>query len=212
VWVLDIDNPDALAALEDKHGPLPITRQSRSSRGLHLWFKAPVLPISNSTGRIAAGIDVRGEGGYVVAPPSVHPDGPTYTWVNDAPIVEAPSWLLALARKPQPKPTTQKTDAPWPSSGRSSAYGAAAFRKEIENLANAPEGGRNHQLNRSAFSLYQLVAAGELTANEVEAALIEACEKNGLVADDGLRQCLATIASGRSAGLKSPRSRAGSAA
>ena len=42
------------------------------------------MEVRNSAGRIAAGIDVRGEGGYVLAPPSVHPSGRRYCWSVDS--------------------------------------------------------------------------------------------------------------------------------
>jgi hypothetical protein len=70
-------------------------------------------------------------------------------------------------------------------------------------------GGRNRQANRTAFSLNQLVAIGELSSAEVERALIGACERNGLLAEDGMRQCLATIRSGARAGMQHPRRRPG---
>jgi hypothetical protein len=206
VWVLDIDDPGALTALEARHGALPSTRRSQSSRGLHLWFKTTAIPIPSSTGRVALGIDVKAECGYVVVPPSIHPDGPAYRWINHEPIVEAPSWLLVLARKPSPP----RAPPPRPASPLDSgAYGAAALKAEIEMLASAPKGSRNHQLNRSAFSAFQLVAGGELAAADVETALIAAATANGLVADDGMRRCLATIRSGARAGMLHPRSRHG---
>jgi hypothetical protein len=60
-------------------------------------------------------------------------------------------------------------------------------------------------LNRAAFSLFQLVGGAVLDASEVERRLIEAATINGLVADDGYRQCMVTVRSGARAGLQSPR-------
>jgi hypothetical protein len=94
-------------------------------------------------------------------------------------------------------------------SGPAGAYGAAALRREIEALTNTAPGGRNKRLNRASFCLYQLVAGGELDAGEVDPALIEAATANGLVAEDGVRQCLATIRSGAGAGMLHPRNRGG---
>jgi Bifunctional DNA primase/polymerase, N-terminal len=206
VWVFDADNLQSLSALEEQHGPLPITRQSQSSRGLHFWFATPILPLQSSKSRIGPGLDVQSDGNYVVAPPSVHPDGPSYRWVNDAPIVEAPSWLLVLARKPAPPRTpTPAPSAPRGASARPGAYGAAALRSEIETLANTANGSRNHALNRASFVLTQLVAGGELDASDVERSLVEAAVKNGLVDDDGLPSVMATIRSGARAGLQHPR-------
>jgi hypothetical protein len=213
IWVLDVDDPHALMALAEQHGQLPVTRQSQSSRGLHLWFKTPVIPIQSSAGRVAIAIDVKAEGGYVVAPPSVHPTGVAYRWIDDAPIAEAPSWLLVLARKPPaPKPPPPLPSAPLGLGGCSGAYGRKALEAEITILAKTPSGNRNNQLNRSAFSLFQLVAAGKLGAAEVEEALVEACMANGLVDSDGMRSVLATIRSGAGAGMQHPRSRDGGAA
>jgi hypothetical protein len=213
VWVFDEDNPDSLKALIAKNGPLPVTRQSQSSRGAHHWFKTTAIPIPCSNGRVGPGLDVKAEGGYIVVPPSLHPDGPTYRWLNDAPIVEAPSWLLVLARKPTPpqSPPPQRSAPPPSPCGPGGAYGAAALRSEIATLASTPAGDRNNQLNRSTFSLFQLVACGELVAADVERRLVEAAGVNGLVDDDGIRSVMATIASGRRAGLQHPRSRRGAA-
>jgi hypothetical protein len=209
-WVVDVDNPESLAALENQHGPLPVTRQSQSSRGLHFWFRTTGFPIPSSNGRVALGIDVKAEGGYIIVPASIHPTGVVYRWVNDAPLAEAPSWLLVLARKPPgPPEASQPLASPQAFSAAPGLYGAAALKAEIEALANTLPGGRNHALNRASFCLHQLVAGRELDASEVERALIDAATANGLVADDGLRQCMATIRSGARAGLLLPRSRNG---
>jgi hypothetical protein len=55
------------------------------------------MPIRNSAGRIAVGIDVRGDGGYAIAPPSQHPSGRPYCWSVDSAsaFAEAPEWLIA---------------------------------------------------------------------------------------------------------------------
>ena len=212
-WVFDVDDPDSLKALEDRYGPLPVTRQSKSSRGVHVWFKTPDVPICSSNGRVAPGLDVKAENGYVVVPASIHPTGCAYRWLNDEPLAEPPPWLVALARKPPPpQPPPPSPNAPRAISYGSGAYGAAALKSEIDTLAATPKGGRNDQLNRASFSLHQLVAGGELHAGDVESVLIEGATANGLLAEDGLRQCLTTIRSGARAGLLHPRSRHGGGA
>lgn len=86
VWVLDLDLPDgpgAMKQLEAAHGALPGTlSQQTGGGGFQLFFRwDPAHPIRNSAGQIGSGIDVRGEGGYVILPPSGHPSGGRYVWL-----------------------------------------------------------------------------------------------------------------------------------
>lgn len=94
----DVDGIASLRDLENKHGKLPATRMAVSPSGsLHYYFKNPSdRTIKNSASELALGVDVRGEGGMVLAPPSVKPGVGTYQWLNQLPIVDAPSWLLEL--------------------------------------------------------------------------------------------------------------------
>jgi len=80
--------------------------------------------------------------------------------------------------------------------------GETYMQKVIGNLAVAPAGGRNAALNGAAWTLGQWIAAGALVQADVEDALYAAAVSNGLVNDDGDRQCWATIRSGISAGLQ----------
>jgi hypothetical protein len=99
IFVVDVDDAEAaLGKLEAEHGALPPTVEVITGRGRHLWFRLPAdQEIRNSAGRVARGIDIRGEGGYVLTPPSVHPSGRRYTWSVDSAnaIAQAPAWLLA---------------------------------------------------------------------------------------------------------------------
>jgi hypothetical protein len=82
---------------------------------------------------------------------------------------------------------------------------AAYMDKVVRNLARmTPNSGRNAALNGAAWTLGHWVAAGALDQHEVEDALYDAAECNGLVAEDGQRQCWATIRSGLSKGLQQP--------
>lgn len=120
VWVLDLDGTEGLATLErleQEHGPLPETvRVETPSGGVHFYFRPPEgLEVRCAT-RVLPGVDVRGEGGYVLVPPSVV-DGRRYRWVfpgDPPPVVnleENPELLGELLEAP-PSPPVPLADAP----------------------------------------------------------------------------------------------------
>lgn len=103
VVVIDLDRKNGIDGLESLSalGDVPETLTARTgSGGLHLYFRHPGIPVKNSAGVLGPGIDVRGDGGYVVLPPSPHRSGGRYEWLNAAPIAELPPWLLTLLRNP----------------------------------------------------------------------------------------------------------------
>jgi hypothetical protein len=105
VFVIDIDGGDAeaeLRELEAENGTLPPSIETITARGRHVYFRWPGKPVHNSAGKIAPGIDVRGHGGYVLAPPSIHPSGRAYAWSVDCAraFADAPTWLLAMIIEP----------------------------------------------------------------------------------------------------------------
>lgn len=109
--VLDVDpqhgGDDSLAGLAAEHGPLPRTVEARTGGGgRHCYFAHPGDHVPNRVG-FAPGLDLRGDGGVVVAPPSVHPSGRPYAWVSgrapdDLPLAPIPRWLLAAAQPAGP--------------------------------------------------------------------------------------------------------------
>jgi len=111
--VIDVDGPLGEEALQ-RFGPLPVTVTVRTGKGRHLYFKAPsATEIRNSARRLGEQLDTRGMGGYVIAPPSIHPDGRRYAWepslspweVELAPLPEV--LVLALTNHPvAPGPTS----------------------------------------------------------------------------------------------------------
>lgn len=104
--VIDIDpnhgGADALEDLERRFGAMPATVESRTGGGgRHLYFAHPGFPVRNRVG-IGRGIDLRGDGGYVVAPPSIHPSGEPYRWLSgqapeECELAPLPHWLAAAA-------------------------------------------------------------------------------------------------------------------
>jgi hypothetical protein len=102
IMIVDLDGEEGerlLAKLEERHGKLPTTSRAKTSRGHHLYFGLPKdcakVPSSND-----AGIHIRADDGYAIAPPSVHLSGKTYEWDEQSPedFVLAPQWLLDFAR------------------------------------------------------------------------------------------------------------------
>jgi hypothetical protein len=175
----------------------------RTGGGWHAYLAHPGTPVPNSAGRLGLGLDVRGDGGYVVAPPSLHSRRRRYRWiglqdVGDLPPM--PGWLVELACPPapigsQPAPVwLRRADAP--------AYAAAVVEREASEVAHALPGQRNHQLNRAAFKLGQLVGAGLLEERTAATALVAA----GLAAGPGERKIRATVDRGLQAGKRRPRS------
>lgn len=104
IFVVDVDGEagrSSMTELENKHGKLPQTYSvitGRDGSGEHVYFKLGHRTVRNSAGVIAPGIDVRGDGGYVLAPPSVHPSGRVYQLSVDGAdsFAEPPQWLLDL--------------------------------------------------------------------------------------------------------------------
>jgi hypothetical protein len=88
VWVLDLDGPDGEASwreLVDRHGGVePRTLCALTGRGRHLYFHCPDELTIRSCAGLRPHLDVRGDGGYVVAPGSTHPSGARYAWSVDA--------------------------------------------------------------------------------------------------------------------------------
>jgi hypothetical protein len=100
--VVDIDGPEgeaSLAELEKFHGPVPLTVQVRTARGRHLYFDYPPgVERIKSSSRQNLKIDIRGDGGYVVAAPSKHHSGKSYELIDrDAPLAQCPDWLVQFA-------------------------------------------------------------------------------------------------------------------
>lgn len=116
LFAIDIDGLDAeveLRRLEAQHGQLPATVEVMTARGRHLYFKMPNAPLRNSASKVAPGVDVRGDGGYVLTAPSIHPSGRRYAWSVDSAgaIASAPEWLLSRITEPargeQPTPSSE---------------------------------------------------------------------------------------------------------
>lgn len=138
IVVIDADSPEALY-WATKH--LPYTPwQTRTARGFHLWYGDSGVPVRNKArldtgdGRIA--VDVRGDGGYVIAPGSIHKTGVVYEFAGD--------WSVPKERLPRfwvgwierPRRAARERPATVPAGGaaeRARRYLAAIPRPEIGN-------------------------------------------------------------------------------
>jgi hypothetical protein len=170
----------------------PGPRVRTGGGGWHLWFHP--MGYGNRV-HLLPGLDWRGVGGYVVAPPSRHARGADYRWVR------RPSESLPVA----PSSLRELISGPVALGPRSSVaypdrYAVAALAAESARVAAAPVGARNDTLNRAAFALGRFVGAGLLDAGEVVRELDAAARRAGL----GRAEVRRTIRSGLSAGRRSP--------
>ena len=89
IVVVDVDagkgGLQSWAELQDIHGRIDTLTSLTGGGGMHLWFQAPADALKSTAGTIAPGIDTRAEGGYVVAPPSLHISGQRYAWEAEGP-------------------------------------------------------------------------------------------------------------------------------
>jgi len=150
VFAIDIDGEsgeESFSSLVDQHGVWTETLAVTTARGQHFYFDWPASgTIRNSAGKLSAGIDVRGDGGYCVIPPSVHPDGPLYRWASvNLQTAPAPDWLLQ---------TITSTARP---------------AVKAEEIGILPAGRRNDGLARLAGAMRRKGA----TLAEIETALLE---------------------------------------
>lgn len=105
VFVLDVDGEPGDAALSThlRQGRnLPDTLTVSTGRGKHIYFRWPERQtIRNSAGKLAKGLDIRGDRGYAVIPPSVHTTGAHYAYIAPAALIaNAPQWLLDMVAQP----------------------------------------------------------------------------------------------------------------
>lgn len=173
IFVVDIDGEqgiESLNRLELIYGKLDAPTVT-TGKGKHLYFKMPEnTDIKSSVSKIADHIDIRANGGYVVAPPSIHENGHQYTWENFIPnqgFPEAPSWLISLI--------TNAEKQPLPVSG------------VLEEIASAPEGERNDTLYKRSISLIGRAMRKNLNMAEIKENIINAAMQSGLSTEEALK-------------------------
>ena len=117
-----VDGLASINMLEAEHGPFPETRMVISPSGsIHRYYRHPGggVKIWNSTSELAPGVDVRGDGGMVIAPPSIKPGVGEYRWLNALPIADAPAWLIeASSKQKQANKSLSRTPAGEPAQAK----------------------------------------------------------------------------------------------
>ena len=207
-WVVDVDI-DSIEALKHAPGLLPRTRRfGRTSKPTsHYLYRAPGAVNRNwkdADGRVI--VELRSTTLQTMMPGSTHPSGEAVEWVDaDEPIVDIEAHeLTALLDKlalrcgwarPEPAARPQRPHMP-----TGEGYGAAALREELARLAGTGEGGRNNQLNQTAFAIAQLVDAGELEPGALD-------EVRAVALSIGLdsREVEGTMQSAEAAAARNPR-------
>lgn len=175
--VLDVDPRNgghlSLRKLQAEHGFLPATWTAETGGGgLHVWL----WHTGERKSVLAPGIDLKDHRGYLVMPPSVHPNGTRYEWLTDTPIARCPAWLAPLLRKTSPPP---RRTVPRSRSGKGAPL--------LEFLAGQAAGNRNASLYWAASK----AAADGLLTGPFRGDLIDVARGIGL-SDNEIR---ATIAS-----------------
>ncbi len=160
-FVLDVDTPGpshahngaaALAEIEATHGPLPPTVEALTgSGGRHLWLRTPDgSDVSNGRGALPKGLDVRGSRkGFVVAPPTLHPNGTPYRWRDgyapgEVEIAPAPAWLLEKVRTAHVVPQAARAVAGGPVARAGSADQLRRARGYLASIPGAVSGRGGH--------------------------------------------------------------------
>jgi Bifunctional DNA primase/polymerase, N-terminal len=209
IIVVDVDSTEAglaLIELEQDRGLGGLL--VRTGRGHHIWFRTPAggLIVRNSQSELAAGIDVRGEGGYVVAPPSLHRSGLRYRFAGGR-LEPPPTWLLERIAKPKAEPP--RATAPLVAVADTASahrFGAAVLAGRCDAVRNARRpvgdepGERNSTLLRSATLCGGYIATGAIDEEEARSALLAAACAAGLLE----KEARATIASGFKRGRARP--------
>jgi hypothetical protein len=212
--VLDVDGEEGRQSLttlpEFDRSPSPVVT---TGKGSQIYFRHIGEQVRNFARKLP-GLDLRGDGGYVVAPPSIHPNGRTYAFFPgfelDKALSEPPPSLLQLIRGPREQTSAQVLDfsqapAQRPTAAPLTRYVTEAVDREVGRVTAADDGTRNDTLNKAAFSLGQLVGAGQVSRGEVERRLFQAATRAGLAEMEARR----TIESGLTDGMAQPRDLSG---
>lgn len=179
--VLDVD-PDkggfeSYAELRDREiitpGDLLTFTTRTGSGGMHIvWLQPEGVEIGNSAGKLGQGLDVRGYGGYIIAPPSPHPSGNAYQIELNAKPQPAPARLVELLKEKPVPPQAERNIAALNPKG--------ALKHAVTTIVRSNKGARNTALSNQAWFLLHLVKDGSIPLNVVTDTLGLAGKQVGL--------------------------------
>jgi hypothetical protein len=198
------DGVAALTCLIDEHGEWPCPPVVFTpSDGLHFYFRQTQPPLGNRTGMLPSGIDVRGNGGYIIGPGARLPDGTGWRIDDSQPdiIPRLPTWLETI-RADKIERVDSVGVSGSPVTNRERRYAETALEGAAKEVETAPRGGRNKVLNGVAFRLGRMVGSGWIARNIVAARLLSAA--SDLKREDGETAVMDTIQSGLKAGQRQP--------
>ncbi|MDQ2729056.1 MAG: bifunctional DNA primase/polymerase [Actinomycetota bacterium] len=209
--VVDIDRqhggPATRKSLEDAGLVFPPTLAARTRNGgWHFVYQAPAgRRVANTTAALCGvgetpGIDVRGDGGYIIVAPSLRPIDPDpatgalrfgrYSWVSgDHPMAPAPSWVVTPKEAPKPAPAPTRAPVGERIGRDPHKRAAAALTAEVRRVLDSRAEGRNNCLFQAAANLFEIVNTGYLDEHLVRSELTVAALSVGL----GEREIVQTL-------------------
>lgn len=187
-FVIDIDGSTGKEELrkikKDREWPKTIIAKSGRDGGGHFYFRYPeeIEMVKNRAG-VLPNVDIRGDGGYIVVPPSIHPNGKKYSWKRDFCPQEmecASEWILQeIVHGGQKKNGSEKAFEI-----KTHPYFSREFSNTLEKIRTCPEGKRNDTLYRGAFKLAQMCHGRYLQESVVKENLTDAARICGLSDDE----------------------------
>lgn len=198
VLVLDDDSSEQGAA---DLLSLPSTVTVVTGRGRrHYYFRMPDCAVPNKAKAFGIAVEVKSDGTAVLLPGATHPDtGGPYRWLeghdpDSMPLAEFPQVLLDELLRPPRQLAPPRTGS------RPTGDHGPLIERYAAEVRSAPEGERNHTLNKVAYFLGGIAGRGDLDAADIEASLLAAALDAGLTE----RESRATIASGLGKGIAAP--------
>lgn len=191
IVIIDIDGEKgqrSLEMLEERNFRLPETATVRTGNGRHLYYEQ-MDGVRNSASKLAPGIDIRGDGGQAILPPSVHISGRTYTWEikpTEVPPRLLPDWipkaLDELDRAKQKRQYREALNASY-KGGKPPLERIDEYAMEVARLPRMPHA-RNHTLNRCAFIGFQIAQEHGISDSLVMDRFLIAAQQCGLTVNE----------------------------